>query len=238
MYQLNPIIAITDRECKQRTSIASLREGERRKYNQEYFAQHYWREDLPNLIGNRGLSYDDPSHQRRFAFLSKTLIEGRSAQRVIDVGCGPGHLVEMALADGVQSFGVDLSEAACKAFNDRTGGRWRDRFTVTPMNRMPFETAHFDLCLCLDVLEHVIVFDIFDSVRELCRVASDKIICTINLDNPYDFHPTILSRKTWVALFESYGAVYYDEAGTEEMSAMICREYPEYDAFVFKKVSE
>jgi 2-polyprenyl-3-methyl-5-hydroxy-6-metoxy-1,4-benzoquinol methylase len=215
--------------------VDALRHSEREKYDRKYFDVNYWREDLPGLSGNRGLSYDDASHQQRFRSLYNAIIEQRGPRRLLDVGCGPGFLLEEALAHGIDARGLDVSRIARDLFSSRTENNWPNRFDVSPVTQMSFADEAFDLCICLDVLEHVIVFDIFQAVQELCRVCSRDIICSINLDNPYEFHPTILSRNTWVAIFESTGVVRFQVAETERLNQSIRAKYPEYDFFVFRR---
>ena len=161
-----------------------LRINERKKYNEEYYNNHYWREDLPGQVGNQGLSYDDPNHNLRFGFLYESLVCPFSPKRMLDVGCGPGLLLERALASGVDAWGVDWSPVAQNLFSRRAPWRWRNRLKCASITNIPFLTHHCDLCICIDVLEHVPVFDIFHAIAELCRVCSRTIVCSINLDNP------------------------------------------------------
>lgn len=217
-------------------SVMELRKREERKYDPKYFAEHYWREDLPGLTGNRGLSYEDADHDQRFSFLFKVIIEENKPRQLLDAGCGPGFLLEEALSHGVNARGVDVSATARDLFCDRLQARWSGRFDVSPISKLPYPDRAFDLCICLDVLEHLIVFDIFTAVQELCRVSSAEIICSINLDNPYEFHPTILSRESWIAIFESTRMVHYQEDRTEKLNATIQAKYSEYDFFSFRRM--
>jgi 2-polyprenyl-3-methyl-5-hydroxy-6-metoxy-1,4-benzoquinol methylase len=217
-------------------SVASLRKQEEQKYDRTYFADHYWREDLPGLTGNRGLSYDDPEHRQRFSFLCDALLKANRPHHLLDAGCGPGFLLQEALTHGIDARGIDTSISAQELFDKRSRGLWPNRFEVGTIAKLAYPDRAFDLCVCLDVLEHLIVFDIFDAVRELCRVTSGELICSINLDNPYTFHPTILSRDTWIALFESTGIFRYREDRSLILSATVQARYPEYDLFLFSRV--
>jgi len=216
--------------------IERLRAAEHQKYDGNYFAEHYWREDLPGLTGNRGLSYDDPDHRQRFVFLYDKVIKPLNPKTLLDVGCGTGLLIDQALRDGVDAYGIDSSSIAQQSYHTRTQGRWPDRFRLGSITTLPFQSSQFELCVCLDVLEHIIVFDIFHAVTELCRVCSKDIVCSINMDNPYQFHPTILSRSSWVALFESTGVVTYQRDRTAKLSSLISPIYQEYEVFVFSKL--
>jgi len=218
-------------------AISKLREQERQKYDNSYFSEHYWREDLEGHTGNRGLSYDDPEHRERFSYLYELLVEQNNPKQLLDAGCGPGYLLEHALLDGISARGVDCSASAREQFLARTKGNWATAFHIGSICSMPFPDRSFDLLLCLDVLEHLIVFDIFVAANELSRLASKDLICSINLDNPYFFHPTIISRESWTALFESTGFVRQNMARTDALNRAARRRYSEYDFFVFERLA-
>jgi SAM-dependent methyltransferase len=217
-------------------AVELFRSKEANKYDDEYFRQHYWREDLPGLTGNRGLSYDDADHTRRFRFLYKNVIAPQCPRRMLDAGCGTGLLIDEALAAGLDAWGIDISPAAKAHFLNRTRPEWSNRFILSSITDLPFDSESFDLCLCIDVLEHIPFFDIVDAVRELCRVSSNKVICSVNMDNPYEYHPTILSRDSWVALFHSTGLAQLDATGTNGLNIPIQAIHPEYEFFVFERM--
>jgi len=216
-------------------SLEALRQGELAKYDQEYFKEHYWREDLPGCTGNHGLSYDDPDHSLRFSFLFESLISNQKANRVLDVGCGPGLFLSQASKHGIDAWGVDCSPVARSLYYERENVNLWDRFLVASATNLPFPSSSFDLCLCLDVLEHLPVLDGLHAIYEMCRVCSDHLICSINVDNPYAYHPTILSREQWISLFEATDLVDYDLAGSKALNGQIKARYSEYDLFCFKR---
>jgi 2-polyprenyl-3-methyl-5-hydroxy-6-metoxy-1,4-benzoquinol methylase len=154
---------------------------------------------------------------------------------MLDAGCGPGFLLERALTTGIMARGVDVSHVACRLFRERVPEAWKDTAAVGSITEIPFRDKEFDLCVCLDALEHLIVHDVFVAANELCRVSNDRVVCSINLDNPYQFHPTVLSRPTWISIFESSGIVRYDEAETGRLGQAIAAVYPEYEMFVFRR---
>lgn len=216
--------------------IAKFRDNEIAKYGIDYFKNDYWKEDIPGMSGNHGFSYSDPDHIQRFELLwsgIETIAKGSS---FLDVGCGTGVLVEVALKNGVAILGVDSAMAAVEEFQKRTQRRWPKAVIQGNSTSLSFANASFDVLLCFDVLEHLIVFDIFDAVSELCRVASKQIIASINLDNPYKYHPTILSRETWIAMFEATGKVVLNQSFTEKISKIVCDSRPEYDFFIFDRI--
>lgn len=216
--------------------IDRLRRAEQRKYTEEYFREDYWKEDLPGQSGNRSLSYDDADHSARFSLLWHAIAQLAPTGSLVDVGCGPGHVVQRALEAGRKILGFDSSESAVKAFHTRTADAWPNAVVFAEARSLPMADRAVDVALCFDTLEHLIVFDIFAAVGELARVAGRRVIATINIDNPYTYHPTILSRSSWVSIFEGSGLLMLNAQATETITRSVCSKRPEYDFFVFDRI--
>ncbi len=195
-------------------AVEALRTAELAKYDLSYFRGEYWKEDLLGVSGNGGRSYEDPDHRDRFALLAAALTEACNFGNLLDVGCGPGFLLRALTATDARLSGIDASTAALAlAGNVVPPGRADLRRALC--TQLPFEDASFDAVVCLDVLEHLLVFDIEVAVAELVRVTRKHLILSINSDNPYAYHPTILSPATWRAMLASYpnlGVDYQAEA--------------------------
>jgi SAM-dependent methyltransferase len=79
--------------------------------------------------------------------------------RVLDLGCGPGNLLDVlpactgSGAGGARGavFGSDYSEEALRF----TAGRGYPRLFRADFQRLPVASASFDLVTCIDVLEHL-----------------------------------------------------------------------------------
>lgn len=215
--------------------MKAIRAEERSKYDDHYFRSEYWKEDLPGVSGNRGLSYDDIYHNARFSFLSNMLISRFEFETILDAGCGTGILVSELNREGKIAYGFDFSASAAKCYRQRVKDR-ESRFLMALISALPFEDSAFDLVFCSDVLEHLPFFDIEGAVREISRVSRRYVIATINLDNPYYYHPTILSRKNWESIFVSCNLTRLPELEAQ-VSHDICSRYEEYDFFVFEKTA-
>lgn len=199
------------------------------KYDKNYFDHHYWAEDLSGQSGNRSLSYDDPDHSKRFAFLSQLLLANFQFDTCLDAGCGLGGLVSQLTTNNKSVIGCEVSEHAVNQCQQR-GMQCR----LAALHDLPFHNEQFDLVFCSDVLEHLIVDDIFDAISELIRVTKRDLVLSINLDNPYEFHPTILSRDTWYSHFLRTGLLTRNvqaEASLQKASM----DHSEYEWFCFSK---
>ena len=206
-----------------------LRAREAQKYDADYFASHYWAEDLPGRCGNRDLSYDDEDHSRRCSLLADLLLQHFQFETVLDAGCGLGGVLANLQLAGKEAQGCDVSEFAVSHCNARG-----IPCQLASLHDLPFANERFDLVFCSDVLEHLIVDDAIDAVHELTRVTRRNLVLTINLDNPYRFHPTILSRDTWISLFLRSTELTNDES-SERLVRVASNARPEYDWFCFRR---
>lgn len=120
-------------------------------------------------------------HQQRYYDLGKTywwlagkyrIIEDvlersfrpvRPRPRVLDLGCGPGNLLDVLATRG-EAFGSDFSADALLFCS----GRGYRRLFRADFHSMPVRSESFDLITCIDVLEHL--KDDRRAVGELARI--------------------------------------------------------------------
>ncbi len=73
--------------------------------------------------------------------------------RLLDFGCGGGHIVELALAADFDAFGVDSFQGVWEQFApERRENRIR---SYVPGETMPFDDAQFDIIVSNQVFEHI-----------------------------------------------------------------------------------
>lgn len=98
---------------------------------------HWW------CVGRRAIIFD---------FLGHYLpLDTYPSLKILDVGCHTGFLVQALQSAGYRASGVDISAEAV-AFGRSMG---IDNLSVASEERLPFPDRHFNLVLCLDVLEHI-----------------------------------------------------------------------------------
>jgi ubiquinone/menaquinone biosynthesis C-methylase UbiE len=79
-------------------------------------------------------------------------------QRVLEIGCGPGHLWRNNLARLPESLDVtlsDLSEGMLAEARRTIGDKPRFRHVVADAQRLPFDDARFDVVIANHMLYHV-----------------------------------------------------------------------------------
>lgn len=93
----------------------------------------------------------------------------------IDYGCGAGFLVAFLAELGVTIRGYEPSEAmrqrAPHYVSQFVRGSYWD-------NRMNGHTAVYDLVICREVLEHLTVLEIRETIRTLCRISKKFVYVT------------------------------------------------------------
>lgn len=143
-------------------------------YNKEYFDKHR---------NNAGYK---PSLR---TFLNEVM--KYHPKRVLDVGCGHGHLVEILLRIGVDAIGLDISEYAGEMIPG-------ERFVVADVNEIPFEDNSFDVVCSKGVLEHIPEEEIERVYSEMKRVGKNIVVEICFKDKEADGHITIHPKDWWI----------------------------------------
>lgn len=108
------------------------------------------------------------------------MIESRVARgsKILDVGCGTGHLAGELMRRGYQAWGVDLSEGMVRFAQEHYGA---DRFQVGDIERIPFPDNTFDGIVCLGVVEYLSRDE--EALREMWRVLKPGGVAVITTPN-------------------------------------------------------
>lgn len=98
------------------------------------------------------------------------------AQRMLDVGCARGFLVEVLRELGVDAEGCDVSAYAVA--HPAPGARGHLR-VADPVRGLPWEESRFDVVTILETLEHLRPEQVPAVLRELRRVCRGCVYATI-----------------------------------------------------------
>lgn len=96
-------------------------------------------------------------------------------KRVLDAGCGFGHLVRLLIERGADAYGFDIKKR--RDWIDSPRYRTGDITTKQPFNEK------FDLVICREVLEHLTVKQVRKAVASLCNASARFVYLTTR------FHP-------------------------------------------------
>jgi ubiquinone/menaquinone biosynthesis C-methylase UbiE len=102
--------------------------------------------------------------RRRFAL---QMLEARLSpgSKILDIGCGTGHLAGELMRRGYEAWGVDLSDAMVRYAREHYD---KDRFQTGDIERIPFPDNSFDGVMCLGVVEYLSSDEA--ALREMWRV--------------------------------------------------------------------
>jgi len=97
-------------------------------------------------------------------------------QRVLEVGCGEGHMTDFGRKrlPGSWISGLDISH---RIVADASHAYPQISFVCASAYDLPFEDGQFDLVLALEALEHM--EDAERAVVEMCRVADPYVIASV-----------------------------------------------------------
>lgn len=153
-------------------------------YDDDYFAAD-WREG-----GNR---YDLDARRRIEARNPELIQEVFQPERVLDVGCGPGFLMQFLHELGIDVHGVDFSPSSL----DLAPPNMVSRIEIGPTDDLRAADRSFDLVICREVIEHLTVLQARRTVAEICRVSSRYAYVTTR------FHPSPASLLDVTTDFET-----------------------------------
>jgi SAM-dependent methyltransferase len=91
--------------------------------------------------------------RNRFYAINQWLPPTLQDQLVLDIGCGAGRFAEIALNDGAEVVGVDLSSAVDAAYQN-LGAHPRFHCVQGSIYELPVADATFDYAYCIGVIQH------------------------------------------------------------------------------------
>lgn len=93
-----------------------------------------------------------------------------SGKKVLDIGCGPGHLVDILSKKGFDSFGIDSTPS----FINYAQKNKKGSFKIGNANKTTFKSKEFDTVILKSVLEHL--KDDQLALKEALRIGKKIII--------------------------------------------------------------
>lgn len=147
-----------------------------------------------------GIPYERNEHWLKFfGDIADGIIRDLHPTSVLDAGCAMGFLVEALRARGVEAKGIDISEYAISRVDESV----RDHCKVASLAE-PIE-GHFDLIVCIEVLEHLPPAEGDKAMANLCA-ATDRLLLSTS---PNDFgeatHLNVQPPETWSATLAREG---------------------------------
>lgn len=129
--------------------------------------------------------------------LGKMMIDKFSPKSVIDMGCSSGIYLVPYVEAGIEVLGVDGASGV---------GKWiPGNFQVFDL-RQPYTPAHkYDLCYCIEVLEHIRREYSEIVVESLCRCSDTILVSAARPGQSGEGHVNEADKGFWLALFGKFG---------------------------------
>lgn len=148
------------------------------------------------------LAYEDIHQERKLHQLDSfylwllDLLDPKPEERLLDVACGKGILVNLARRRGVIAYGIDLSNVAIShARKNGEGG-----FLIGDGSALPFPNEIFDCVTSIGSLEHYL--DPSSGVREIRRVLRSGGKACILLPNTFSLTGNIVYAWRYGDVFD------------------------------------
>jgi 2-polyprenyl-3-methyl-5-hydroxy-6-metoxy-1,4-benzoquinol methylase len=193
---------------------------------------------LPFLAA-RDLVYDDwffdkvdPGSGALYERLVETLLRSRSPRSVVDVGCGSGLMLAKFAERGVAVRGIEGSRAAVR--RSPVG----NRIVRANLERGVPALGRFDLCLCIEVAEHLSSRSAPRLVAGLTRL-SDLVVFTAAPPGQGGMaHLNMKPKSYWQALFAAHAFLESPLASRllEEIADIPKPEYIHRNLMVFERM--
>jgi SAM-dependent methyltransferase len=100
--------------------------------------------------------------------LSLALLPGREGARLLDVGCGSGHNLELIEGLGFRCWGIDVSSTAIAKAKAKSSNP--ENFVAGSVARLPWPDASFDVVTDIGCLHCLQADEVADYVAEVRRV--------------------------------------------------------------------
>jgi ubiquinone/menaquinone biosynthesis C-methylase UbiE len=149
--------SLSERKYKKNSRIIKVS----KKFDKEYF-------DGTREFGYGGYKYDG-----RWKPVAKDIISFfnlKKKDKILDIGCAKGFLVKDLLDEGIDAFGVDISEYAIKNCHPDIIGR----VSLANAKKLPFPSNSFDSVISINCIHNLKLLECKKSIKEISRVAKSN----------------------------------------------------------------
>ena len=162
----------------------------------------------------------------KFKKLLKYVLKYRKNGKLLDIGCGPGYLMEEAKELGFDVYGVEVGEKAADIAKNKFGG---EKIYNGIIEKSNFKNNYFDIIMMSDVLEHV------ESPLELLKKSRELLNCTgggyIVITTPNTNSFTCKTMKSKWSHYNIEHIHYFNEKSIETLASLIGFEIIEIRPF-------
>ena len=138
-----------------------------------------------------------------FNLIADHIVAELHPRSVLDAGCAMGFLVEALHQREVDAWGIDISEYAIQQVIPE----------IQPLCKVglitdPFPHPHYDLIVCIEVIEHLTAEEAVVAVENLCKHSDDILLSSTPFDFREPTHVNVQPPEYWAALFRRFGFIH------------------------------
>ena len=163
---------------------------ESRDYDESYFHSQ--------LGSDEPYEWANPYWRNFFTTVAQRIRAGTNPSVVLDVGCARGLLVQAFWEQGIDAYGIDVSQHAIETAHPDIA----HRLSVGSAEEV---SGSWDLITCIEVLEHMESTAAERAIDSMCA-ASDRVLLS---SSPGDFteptHVNVREPAAWAASFAERG---------------------------------
>ncbi len=159
------------------------------------FGRLYFRHDC-------GVPYERNDHWLEFfGKIADGIVRDLRPASVLDAGCAMGFLVEALRERGVDARGIDVSEHAISQVHESVREHCEVGSLTDPIGR------HYDLIVCIEVLEHIPAAEADTAIGNLCAASDRLLVSTTPDDFTEPTHHNVQPPEAWSAAIAREGLV-------------------------------
>lgn len=157
----------------------------------DFYDQQSYREDYAqSIMSSQDFTINRYQELKRIIAKYQPNLLKQSNKTFLDIGCGLGNLLQLAIADGWQITGTELSAMAA----DQADIKIRDRILVGDISVLDLPENSFDLITIYHVIEHLInPIPTLEKLQKLLKPEGVLFIETPNLNSLGAY----VSGKNW-----------------------------------------
>ncbi|MGB0911661.1 MAG: class I SAM-dependent methyltransferase, partial [Nitrospirales bacterium] len=152
--------------------------------------------------GDRRYGYGGYKYDGRWKVVADRLVQRyglTSDSKILDVGCGKGHLLYeiQQIISGAEIVGFDISK---HGLSDVPEGIRSSLFRYRAQDAFPWGDKHFDLVLSLGCLHNLRVFELQSALHEIERVGKQKYVMLESYRNEQE----LFNLQCWALTAEAF----------------------------------
>ena len=162
------------------------------------------KKNVKQIFSDRSETYSDEYYLNSvtaysFRIRQKRVIEyldNLNGKKILDIGCGPGIMVDYMIEKNFEYHGVDISEKMIDVCNKKYSNIESVKFSIGAIEAIKYPDNFFDIVIVMGVVEYV--DKDLNAIKELARVVKPQGTVIITLPNKYSpfriWHRIIYSR--------------------------------------------